>query len=98
MKVFVAGGTGAIGRPTINHLLARGHHVVALTRTEERAQALAAQGIEPAIADVFDAESVKAAVIRTQPEVVIEQLTALPKTYSRESMNATAAMNTRIRS
>jgi nucleoside-diphosphate-sugar epimerase len=98
MKIFVAGGTGAIGRPTINHLLARGHHVVALTRTEERAQALAAQGIEPAIADVFDAESVKAAVIRAQPEVVIEQLTALPRTYSRESMNATAALNTRIRS
>jgi len=30
--------------------------------------------------------------------VVIEQLTALPKTYTRESMNATAALNTRIRS
>lgn len=98
MKIFVAGGTGAIGHPTLNQLLARGHNVIALTRTEERAQALAAQGIEPAIADVFDAESVKAAVIRAQPEVVIEQLTALPKTYTRESMNATAALNTRIRS
>ena len=37
------------------------------------------QGIEPAIADVFDADAVKAAVGRAQPEVVIEQLTALPK-------------------
>ncbi|MBD1848376.1 NAD(P)-dependent oxidoreductase [Cyanobacteria bacterium FACHB-63] len=98
MKIFVAGATGAIGRPTIDQLLARGHNVVALTRTQERAQSLAAQGIEPAIADVFDTESVKAAVIRAQPEVVIEQLTALPKTYTRESMNATAALNTRIRS
>jgi nucleoside-diphosphate-sugar epimerase len=98
MKIFVAGGTGAIGRPTLDQLLARGHNVVAMTRTPERAQSLAAQGIEPAIADVFDAESVKAAVIRAQPEVVIEQLTALPRTYTRESMNATAALNTRIRS
>jgi nucleoside-diphosphate-sugar epimerase len=98
MKIFVAGGTGAIGRPTLDQLLARGHHVIALTRTQERAQSLAAQGIEPAIADVFDAESVKAAITRAQPEVVIEQLTALPRTYSRESMNATAAINTRIRS
>ncbi|MBD0363417.1 MAG: NAD(P)-dependent oxidoreductase, partial [Coleofasciculus sp. C3-bin4] len=107
MKIFVAGGTGAIGRPTLDQLLARGHNVVALTRTQERAQSLAAQGIEPAIcasqqrfaiADVFDAESVKAAVIRAQPEVVIEQLTALPRTYTRESMNATVALNTRIRS
>jgi len=98
MKIFVAGGTGAIGRPTLDQLLARGHNVVALTRTQERAQSLATQGIEPAIADVFDPESVKAAVIRAQPEVVIEQLTALPRTYTRESMNATAALNTRIRS
>ena len=98
MKVFVAGGTGAIGRPTINQLLARGHNVVALTRTQERAQSLAAQGIEPAIADVFDADAVKAAIAHAQPEVVIEQLTALPKTYTRESMNATEALNMRIRS
>ncbi|MBD2680980.1 MULTISPECIES: NAD(P)-dependent oxidoreductase [Nostoc] len=98
MKIFVAGGTGAIGRPTLNQLLARGHNVVALTRTQQRAQSLAAQGIEPAIADVFDADAVKAAIAHAQPEVVIEQLTALPKTYSRESMNATEALNMRIRS
>ena len=98
MKIFVAGGTGAIGRPTLDQLLARGHNVVALTRTQERAQSLAAQGIEPAIADVFDPDSVKAAIAHAQPEVVIEQLTALPRTYTRESMNATAALNTRIRS
>ncbi|CAA9402813.1 Nucleoside-diphosphate-sugar epimerases [uncultured Leptolyngbya sp.] len=98
MKIFVAGATGAIGRPTLDQLLARGHDVVALTRTQERAQSLAAQGIEPVIADVFDAESVKAAVIRAQPEVVIEQLTALPRTYTRESMTAAGPLNTRIRS
>jgi nucleoside-diphosphate-sugar epimerase len=98
MKIFVAGGTGAIGRPTLDQLLVRGHNVVALTRTQERAQSLAAQGIEPAIADVFDADSVKAVIAHAQPEVVIEQLTALPRTYTRESMNATAALNTRIRS
>jgi nucleoside-diphosphate-sugar epimerase len=56
-----------------------------------------AQGVEPAIADVFDADSIKAAVIRAQPEVVIEQLTALPRTYTRESMTAAAPLNTRIR-
>jgi nucleoside-diphosphate-sugar epimerase len=55
------------------------------------------QGIEPAIADVFDTDAVKAVVSRAQPEVVIEQLTALPRTYTRESMNAAAALNNRIR-
>src|SRR6266508_5678970 len=97
MKIFVAGGTGAIGRPLMAKLLAKGHAVVALTRSPEKAQVLVKQGIEPAIADVFDADAVKTVVSRVQPEVVIEQLTALPKTYTRESMNAAAALNTRIR-
>lgn len=97
MKVFVAGGTGAIGRPLIAELLAKGHTPVVLTRTPEKARALAEQGIEPAIADVFDADAITAAVRGAQPEVVIEQLTALPRTYTRESMNAAAAFNTRLR-
>ncbi len=97
MRIFVAGATGAIGRPLIAQLLAKGHDVIALTRSSEKAQTLAEQGVEPAIADVFDADAVKAAVTRAQPEVVIEQLTSYPKTYTRESMSAAAALNTRIR-
>ena len=97
MRIFIAGGTGAIGRPLIAELLARGHSMVALTRSPEKARALAEQGVEPAIADVFDALAVNAAVRRAQPEVVIEQLTALPGSYTSESMRAAAAINTRIR-
>ena len=97
MKIFVAGGTGAIGRPLIAELLAKGHVPVALTRSPEKAQALVEQGVEPAIADVFDAGAVNAVVSRAQPEIVIEQLTALPKHYTREAMNAAAALNNRLR-
>lgn len=97
MKFFVAGGTGAIGRPLVAKLLAKGHTVVALTRSPEEAPALRERGIEPAIADVFDPDAVKAVLSRAQPEVVIEQLTALPRTYTRESMTAAAPLNTRIR-
>ena len=97
MKIFVAGATGAIGRPLLAKLIASGHTVAALTRSPEKAQALVQQGIEPAVADVFDTEAVKAVVSRAQPEVVIEQLTALPKTYTPESMSASAALNNRIR-
>ena len=97
MKILVAGATGAIGRPLIAQLLAKGHNVVALTRSPEKAQTLAEQGVETVIADVFDADAVKAAIIRVQPEIVIEQLTALPKTYTGESMSAAAALNHRIR-
>lgn len=97
MKIFIAGGTGAIGRPLIAQLLAGGHTLVALTRSPEKARALEEQGIEPAIADVFDPDAVKAVVGRAQPEVVIEQLTALPRHYTREELNATAALNNRLR-
>lgn len=97
MKIFVAGGTGAIGRPLIAELLAKRYDVAALTRSPEKAQTLVEQGIEPAIADVFDARAVKAAISRARPEVVIEQLTALPRTYTRESMTAAGALNTRLR-
>ncbi|MEG4446370.1 NAD(P)-dependent oxidoreductase [Microcoleus sp. AT9_B5] len=97
MRILVAGATGAIGRPLIAQLHSAGHDVVALTRTPEKARILAEQGLEPAIADVFDADAVNAAVIRAQPEVVIEQLTSLPKTYTPETMQAAAALNDRIR-
>src|SRR5918998_4924532 len=98
MKIFVAGGTGAVGRPLMAELLARGHAPVVLTRSPEKARALAEQGVEPAIADVFDGDAVREAVGRARPEVVIEQLTALPRTYTRESLSATAPLNNRLRS
>lgn len=72
MRTFVAGATGVIGRPLIAQLLDQGHDVVALTRSPEKARTLVEQGVEPAIADVFDADAVKAAVTRAQPEVLIE--------------------------
>ncbi|MFN6495290.1 SDR family oxidoreductase, partial [Nostoc sp. DedQUE03] len=97
MKILVAGATGAIGRTLIAQLLAKGHDVVALTRSLEKAQTLAEQGVELAKADVFDAEALIAAIVRAQPEVVIEQLTALPKTYTAESMSAAAPFNQRLR-
>lgn len=97
MKFFIAGGTGAIGRPLIAELLDKGHSVTALTRSADKAQSLADVGAAPAIADVFDAEAVERVMKIAQPEVVIEQLTALPKTYTRESMRAAAPFNQRIR-
>jgi 2-alkyl-3-oxoalkanoate reductase len=97
MKILVAGGTGAIGRPLIAEFLGKGHAVVVLTRSPEKAQVLVGQGVEPAIADVFDPDAVKAVLDRARPEVVIEQLTSLPRTYTREALSAAAAFNNRLR-
>ena len=82
MRVFVAGATGAIGRPLVAQLLQAGHEVVGLTRSEERAAALRAQGAEAAVADALDANSFRAAVVNASPEVVVHQLTDLPREFS----------------
>src|SRR5687767_4200382 len=78
MRVFLAGGTGAIGRPLVPRLLAAGHEVVAMTRSQERAERLRAAGAEPVVCDVFDRERLMGVVRDAAPEVVMNQLTDIP--------------------
>jgi len=78
MRVFVAGATGVIGKPLCKQLVAAGHEVTALTRTEDNAGRLRAAGVTPVIADVYDRDSVIAAVTGARAEVVVHQLTAIP--------------------
>lgn len=54
VKVFVLGGTGAIGRPAVDALVAAGHEVSALARTRQRASELAARGARPVEVSMFD--------------------------------------------
>lgn len=94
MKVFLAGASGAIGRPLLDRLLAAGHEVTALARDERKAQALRERGAEAAVADALDAGAVTSAMIETQPEVVINELTALPwRINPRKYAQALAATN-----
>jgi len=62
MRVFVAGGTGTLGRPTMRALRAAGHEVRALARTAERGEVLRALGAEPVVGDLFDLQAMTAAV------------------------------------
>jgi nucleoside-diphosphate-sugar epimerase len=76
VNVFLAGGTGVVGRQLVPLLVASGHRVTGLTRTEEGAAALAALGATPIVGDVFDAARLETAIASCEPEVVIHQLTA----------------------
>jgi nucleoside-diphosphate-sugar epimerase len=60
--VFLTGGTGAIGPATVRGLLAKGHDVRGLARTDVKAAQLRVQGAEPVVIDLFDGDAVKAAV------------------------------------
>ena len=79
MKVFVAGASGAIGKPLIAELIRKGHRVTGMTQSEAGAERLRAQGAEAVIANALDAESVEAVLRGGEFEVLIDELTALPK-------------------
>jgi hypothetical protein len=79
MRILIAGGTGAIGRPSIRRLRANQHEVFALTRSPDSVPALKEIGAEPVITDALDAAAVKAAVGRIRPDAVINELAVSTK-------------------
>jgi 2-alkyl-3-oxoalkanoate reductase len=76
MRIFIAGGSGVIGRALVPMLVAAGHTVVALTRGADRAASLQAMGAQPVIGDVFDEAVLTPLVREARPDVAIHQLTA----------------------
>ena len=77
MRVFVAGATGAIGRPLVKRLVALGHQVTATTRSQAKTDLLRSLGAEPVVVDGLDEVAVGQAVARAEPAAVIHQMTAL---------------------
>ena len=55
-----------IGRPLIAQLVAAGHEVTGMTRSNERAAEVRAAGAEAAVCDVFDADALNTAVAAAQ--------------------------------
>ena len=79
MRVFVAGATGAIGRPLMPRLLAAGHDVTGMTRSAERAERLREAGATPVVCDVFDRDALGRALSAARPDVVVNELTDIPQ-------------------
>jgi nucleoside-diphosphate-sugar epimerase len=77
MRVFVAGATGAIGKELVPRLVAAGHEVHGMTRSESKRAMLEKLGAVPVVADALDPDQVAEAVGRTKPDVIVHQLTAI---------------------
>ncbi len=60
--LLVTGGTGVVGRPLVERLVADGRDVRALARTQTASDALETLGAKPVHGDVLDAASLKEAV------------------------------------
>lgn len=96
-RIFLAGASGAIGRRLTRLLRDAGHRVIGTTRSADKADALRALGAEPVVVDVFDADALREVLLGAQPDVVIHQLTDLPRGLDPARMNEAIARNARLR-
>ena len=76
MKVFLLGGTGAIGRHALASLVEGGHEVSALVRTPQKAAAVETKGARPIQVSMFDREALTA-VFRGH-DAVVNLATSMP--------------------
>ena len=97
MKVFLAGATGALGRRLVPRLAARGHEVVAMTRSPAKVDLLRDLGAEPVVADALDRDAVMAAVLRAEPAAVVHEMSALSGMTSTKHFDDEFALTNRLR-
>jgi nucleoside-diphosphate-sugar epimerase len=77
MRVFVAGGTGVVGRRLVPQLVARGHQVTATTTSAAKLGLLERLGADGVVMDGLDAVSVGEAVAAARPDAIVHQMTAI---------------------
>ncbi len=97
MRIFVAGASGAIGTQLVPALVASGHDVVGMIRRPEKQELIRQCGARPILADGLDPEAVARAVAKTEPEVIVNQLTALTGVLMKRDVEAGFAATNRLR-
>ncbi len=97
MRVFVAGGSGAIGRDLVPKLVTEGHDVVATARSSAKLAEIRASGAEAMVMDGLDQASVIAAITATCPEVIVHQMTALAAVTDLRHFDRKFAVTNRLR-
>jgi nucleoside-diphosphate-sugar epimerase len=78
-RILIAGATGEIGRRLTPALVAGGDEVFGLARSDASAAAVAELGATPVRGDALDREAVMAVVAEARPEIIVHQLTAIPR-------------------
>lgn len=96
MRIFLAGATGLIGLRLLKLMLADGHVIAGMTRTQAKTEGLRAAGVTPVLCDLFDPPALVAAVKDFEPDVVVHQVTDLPDQF--ENLAEFLPRNNRVRS
>jgi nucleoside-diphosphate-sugar epimerase len=97
MKILLAGATGALGRQLVPRLVAAGHEVAGMTRSESRRQAILDLGATPVVADALDPDQVKRAVGEAEPEAILHELTALTGALGKRNIDRSFTETNRLR-
>jgi nucleoside-diphosphate-sugar epimerase len=95
VRIFVAGASGVIGRRVVPLLVAGGHEVAGMTRSEGGADVVRGLGAEAVVCDVYDGGRLEEVVAEHRPDLVMHQLTDLPDDAGR--IVELRAANARIR-
>jgi len=82
MRVFVAGGSGVIGRRLVPQLVDRGHQVTATTTGPGKLGLLRQLGADAVVMDGLDAVSVGEAVAAARPDAILHQMTGLSMAHA----------------
>ena len=97
MRVFVAGGSGVLGRRLVPQLVARGHEVTATTTSAAKLDLLAEMGAKGVVMDGLDAASVGEAVASAQPDAIVHQMTSIAPKADLKHMDTWFAVTNRLR-
>src|SRR6266542_2022684 len=82
VRVFVAGGSGVLGRRLVPQLVARGHQVTATTTSAAKLGLLTRLGAEGVVMDGLDAVAVGQAVAAARPDAIVNQMTGLSEAHA----------------
>jgi len=97
MRVFVAGASGAVGKRLIPELVKAGHKVIGMTRSAEKRELVQSMGADHVAADALDRQAVLREVRRARPDVVVHEMTAIPKVLNLRSFDREFALTNRLR-
>ena len=73
MKVFITGGSGYLGRATVRALVAEGHDVLALARSEPAAHVIAELGATTVQGELRDLDVLRAAAAQADASIQLAQ-------------------------
>jgi nucleoside-diphosphate-sugar epimerase len=95
LRVFVAGGTGVVGRRAVTQLVKAGHDVSVIVRSDDKAATVQSMGASPVRVSLFDAPALAAAVVGH--DAVMNLATHVPSP-TRAAKASAWQENSRIRS